>query len=283
MKPCLPPYDLSPWPLYYLDVCVSTMDESRALAAEGAVAGTLVVADRQTLGRGRGQARRWEAEAGEALLCTLLLRYPSLARMPKALTLRLGLAVRRAILSMLPELAGRLLVKWPNDVMLDGRKCCGILCEGSDGRVHAGIGLNLLQASFPPPLADTATSVLLATGRKLERWELLRALLRECAPFIEGAAEALEGGAAVDGAEAGTMDGAEDARATPEDWKAELESCLYRRGERVRFAPGAADSGQYISGTLEGVDEEGRLLIREDGADAARAFISGECLFISLP
>jgi BirA family biotin operon repressor/biotin-[acetyl-CoA-carboxylase] ligase len=134
-------------PRLHLRETASTNDRARALAAAGAPHGTLVTASLQTAGRGR-QGRSWSAPAGRALLCSLLLRdYDPL------LPLRAGLAVA--------DLAGPgALVKWPNDVLLDGRKVAGILVEArpQDGWAVLGIGVNVAidVADLPPELRDRA-------------------------------------------------------------------------------------------------------------------------------
>jgi BirA family transcriptional regulator, biotin operon repressor / biotin---[acetyl-CoA-carboxylase] ligase len=120
----------------------STNRRARELAATGAPHGTLVTAGVQTAGRGR-QGRRWEASAGSALLCSLVLR-----ELDALLSLRAGLAVA--------DVAGAAArVKWPNDVLLDGRKVAGVLVEGRphEGWAVVGIGVNVAAA---PDLPDAA-------------------------------------------------------------------------------------------------------------------------------
>jgi BirA family biotin operon repressor/biotin-[acetyl-CoA-carboxylase] ligase len=119
-------------PRLHLRETDSTNERARELAEAGAPHGTLVTAGVQTAGRGR-QGRRWEAPAGTALLCSLLVR-----RFDELLSLRAGLAVADVA-------GGEALVKWPNDVLLDGRKVAGILVEGrpQDGWAAVGIGINV--------------------------------------------------------------------------------------------------------------------------------------------
>ena len=119
-------------PRLHLRETDSTNERARALAAAGAPHGTLVTAAAQTAGRGR-QGRRWEAPAGTALLCSLVLRAHD-----HLLSLRAGLAVA--------DVAGPTArVKWPNDVLLEGRKVAGVLVEGrpQDGWAVLGIGVNV--------------------------------------------------------------------------------------------------------------------------------------------
>ena len=119
-------------PRLHLRETGSTNERARELADAGAPHGTLVTASVQTAGRGR-QGRRWEAPAGTALLCSLLVH-----RFDDLLSLRAGLAVADAA-------GAEALVKWPNDVLLDGRKVAGVLVEGrpSGGWAVVGIGINV--------------------------------------------------------------------------------------------------------------------------------------------
>jgi BirA family biotin operon repressor/biotin-[acetyl-CoA-carboxylase] ligase len=134
-------------PRLHLRATTSTNDRARELAQAGAPHGTLVTAAQQTAGRGR-QGRTWSAPPGRALLLSVVLRDP-----PPLLPLAAALAVA--------EVAGRdAQIKWPNDVLLDGRKVAGILAEGrpQDGWAVLGVGLNvaLRIEDLPPELHDSA-------------------------------------------------------------------------------------------------------------------------------
>ena len=158
-------------PRLHLRETDSTNERARELAGRGAPHGTLVTAGAQTAGRGR-QGRRWEAPPGTALLCSLIVR-----RYDALLSLRAGLAVA--------EVAGAdALVKWPNDVLLDGRKVAGVLVEGrpQDGWAVVGIGVNVAvePAALGPELSERAGTLgrprsaveptLAELLRALERW-----------------------------------------------------------------------------------------------------------------
>jgi BirA family biotin operon repressor/biotin-[acetyl-CoA-carboxylase] ligase len=134
-------------PRLHLRTTTSTNDRARELASGGAPHGALVTAEEQTAGRGR-QGRTWVAPAGSSLLLSLVLRDADLL-----LPLRAGLAVA--------DLAGpAALVKWPNDVLLDGRKVAGVLVEArpQEGWAVLGIGVNaaLDIDELPPELRETA-------------------------------------------------------------------------------------------------------------------------------
>jgi BirA family transcriptional regulator, biotin operon repressor / biotin---[acetyl-CoA-carboxylase] ligase len=149
----------------------STNTRACELAGQGAPHGTLVTAAEQSSGRGR-QGRTWSAPAGRALLCSLIIRDPS-----RLLPLAAGVAVA--------EVAGAgARLKWPNDVLIDGRKVAGILVEGRPQERWAvlGVGLNvaLREADFPPELSGRAATLglepeaieptLAVLLQALERW-----------------------------------------------------------------------------------------------------------------
>jgi BirA family transcriptional regulator, biotin operon repressor / biotin---[acetyl-CoA-carboxylase] ligase len=136
----------------------STQDTLHQLAQTGAPAGTAVVAREQTLGRG-SRGREWHSPAG-GLWLSVLCRPPEELAM-EVLSLRVALAVSAALERACPGIA--LQIKWPNDLMLAGRKLGGILCEarwqgGRPGWVAAGLGLNVANP-IPDPLADSAISL----------------------------------------------------------------------------------------------------------------------------
>jgi BirA family transcriptional regulator, biotin operon repressor / biotin---[acetyl-CoA-carboxylase] ligase len=147
----------------------STLDEAHALAADGAPAGTLVLADRQTAGRGRS-GRRWASPSGSGLWLSLVER-PSDPAAVEVLSLRLGLRAARALD---PFAEASVHVKWPNDLYLDGRKLAGILVEARwraarPDWVAVGFGLNV------SPPADVPAAAGLRPGSA--RVEVLQALI----------------------------------------------------------------------------------------------------------
>lgn len=154
----------------------STQALAFALAADGAADGTAVLADSQSAGRGR-RGRAWLDEPGASLLVSVVLR-PRLE--PVGLPL-LSLAAAVAVAEALAQVAGvAARLKWPNDVLVGGRKIAGILLEsrlGPPPTVVVGIGVNLTQRTFPPSLRAGATSVALETDRPVARETLLDALL----------------------------------------------------------------------------------------------------------
>jgi BirA family biotin operon repressor/biotin-[acetyl-CoA-carboxylase] ligase len=186
-------------PRLHLRATTSTNDRARELAAGGAPHGALVTAGRQSAGRGR-QGRTWSAPAGSALLLSLVLR-----ELPALLPLLAGLAVA--------EVSGPAArVKWPNDVVVEGRKVGGILVEArpQEGWAVLGIGLNvaLRVEDLPPELHATAGTLGLAPGDlepTLER--LLRALERALGLSAAAALDAYRARDALRGREVAWADG----------------------------------------------------------------------------
>ena len=175
-------------PIRHLASVASTMDEAARWAAEGAPHGAVVVAERQHGGRGR-HGRVWASAPGQSLLLTVVLR-PSLpAERIGLIPLAAGLAVAETAAAFGADAR----IKWPNDVRVEGRKLAGVLAETTwtGGRPHAllGIGLNVAQDAFPPPLDGTATSLLLATGQPVPRLAPLEPLLVRLGDML-GQAEA---------------------------------------------------------------------------------------------
>jgi BirA family transcriptional regulator, biotin operon repressor / biotin---[acetyl-CoA-carboxylase] ligase len=158
-----------------LPTVTSTLDIVHELAAEGAPAGTVVVADEQVMGRGR-EGRRWLSPPGAGLLLGYLHRARGRGEsLAGVLALRVGLAVGAALASLGVEVG----LKWPNDVVLRDRKAGGILCEARSvpvgGWVAVGIGLNV-RSPVPREVADHAAA--LGDGRPdLTRVAVLEALL----------------------------------------------------------------------------------------------------------
>jgi BirA family biotin operon repressor/biotin-[acetyl-CoA-carboxylase] ligase len=157
----------------------STQSVLARLAQGGAPEGTVVTAAHQTAGRGRHGHQWWDAP-GAALLCSILLRPPVPVSRAPQLSLVAGLAVAEA----LDEAAGvAARIRWPNDVLIDGRKVSGILPDavsGADGGVAyvlLGIGVNVNQDVFPADLAALATSLYLLTGQRRDVGDLLRPLM----------------------------------------------------------------------------------------------------------
>lgn len=232
----------------------STMDDARKLAKTGFPPGTVIVADAQSSGRGRFEDRQWRAEPGEGLLATLFLG-PEAARIP-GLPLRIGLAICRA-LGMLGVRLGKgsfsaPALKWPNDVLLGGRKVAGILCEASPDGTFIGFGINVGMTGFPPELERKATSLALAMGTEadtLDRFRILELVLDQISMVL-----------------------------VESSWREEAESILWKKGEKLRFQNGLPETGEVIEGRLVGLDPSGALLIDSGGPSGPAAYAAGELI-----
>ena len=160
------------------DIVDSTQTIALALADTGAADGTTVIADYQNEGRGR-RGRSWYAPPGTALLASIVVRPRVEPRDLPLYSFAAALATADTV-ERLAAVAPRL--KWPNDVLVGGRKVSGILLDsrtapGCAPVVAIGIGLNLRQTSFPPELEPRATSLLIETGRAIATEDALDALL----------------------------------------------------------------------------------------------------------
>jgi BirA family biotin operon repressor/biotin-[acetyl-CoA-carboxylase] ligase len=232
--------------LHLLADAESTNDEAKRAAKSGAPHGSVWVAEVQTKGRGR-QGRLWVSPPGENLLFSVLLRLDCPpARLPP-LALVAGLAVRDAVARAAPKAQPKL--KWPNDVLVVGRKIAGVLVEAtlSGKRVEAvvvGIGINVHTRVFPEELEDRATSVGLVAEAPLDRGVLL-------ADVLEG----LDHDMAL-AADRGL--GLVHARLTAADALV---------GTRVR--------AEGVEGVARGIDLEGQLVIERDDGVRVRV-ASGE-------
>lgn len=152
----------------------STMLDAERLAAAGASAGTVVGAEMQRAGQAR-LGRPWHSPAGKGLYFTAILRLELPPQRVPAVTLALGVAVADVI-QLRTGLECDL--RWPNDVLVNGRKVCGILTQLHNGAILAGVGLNVNQTEFPAELRGIATSLRIESGEEYEREALLAGLLR---------------------------------------------------------------------------------------------------------
>ena len=185
---------------------------------------------------------------------TILLRYGEISAIPKAITLKTGLAVSLAVEDLAPALSGQVLVKWPNDVMVGSRKVAGILTESDGNNVYIGVGVNVAQREFPEEYRSKAGSIIQACPDLDEnaRFVLLEKILFRLYEEIETALN--------------------------ETWRERILQRLYKSGETVGFAEGAAGSGNLVEGVLSGLGLNGELLIIPKGEKKERAFVTGELL-----
>ena len=219
-------------------------------AAGGEPEGTVLVAEQQTAGRGRG-GHTWESAQSVGIYCSVILRPVLSPADSLLLSLVAGIAVSQAVqqtTGLSPDL------RWPNDALLDGRKFCGILTEmnAEPTRVRyvvVGIGINVNQTSFPTELERVATSLRIESGREWSRVELTSALLKS----LDGEYRRL------------TSEGASARTAILREFE---ERSSFARSRYVRVE----EDGGY-DGVTEGLDERGFLLVRTN--DSLRTVLSG--------
>lgn len=164
----------------------STNIQARKQAEAGAPHGTLVVAERQDGGKGR-RGRGWESPSGVGIWMSILLRPQISSLSASMLTLVMALAAEKGI----REAAGlKSQIKWPNDLVLNKKKICGILTEMSTElteiqHVVIGIGINVNQTEFPPEIATAATSLYLESGRRFQRSRIIAKIMKAFEEYYE--------------------------------------------------------------------------------------------------
>jgi len=217
----------------------STNRVAMELGFAGEPQGTLVVAEEQSAGRGRA-GRTWHSERASGIYASFLLR-PKLSPADAPLiTLLAGLSAREAVRQQTGCLAD---LRWPNDLLLNGKKLGGILTEmhAEPGRIHfavVGIGLNVNQTRFPEKLASAATSLRMETSRMHSRLELLLRLIQQ----FEGDYDRFS------------------ARGAASILSEFAAASSFAEGKRVRIT----DGSESFIGTTAGLEPNGLLRVRRD-------------------
>lgn len=227
--------------VFYKDTTDSTNTWAKQVAEQGAPEGAVMVADMQTAGKGR-RGRGWISLPGQAVYMSLILRPDILPEQASMVTLILGLSTAQA----LDELLGlEAKIKWPNDVVLSGKKICGILTEMSTqmdcvNYLVAGIGINVNMTGFPEEIHDKATSLRIEKGEKIRRAPVIARVL---ACFTKNYGEFLK---------TGDLTGLMEA----------YNELLINRGRPVRVM----EPRREYDGISGGINDKGELLVtKEDG------------------
>ncbi len=220
--------------IHTYDTVDSTNDIALQMARDGAPEGTAIIAQRQLKGRGR-RGRKWLDEPGESVLMSVILRPPTPPDTFHELSFMASLALAEHLRSQYDIQA---CLKWPNDVLVNGRKVAGILLEMDPGSkaVVVGIGINVNQHEFAPHISATATSIMLETGCRHEvaraAKSLARAVLAEYEAYLASGFKEIR-----------------------ERWRKYMWG--FGRQAEVRT------EGGVIRGEIAGIDEAGALLIRD--------------------
>ena len=238
----------------FLSEVGSTNDVAKQWAGHGAAEGTVVVAEAQTRGRGR-QGRRWASIPGKSLLFSLILRPPFPPQGWPLITLATAVAVARTCESFGIGVG----IKWPNDLVVQGRKLCGILAETVPGKdkmtpVVVGIGVNLTQTrkDFPRELRRIATSLFLVSGRRIVRHRFLQKLLLELERAYEHLSE-------------------RDAQGILSEWR--RRSVTLGKQVRVEQTTG------ILAGIAMDIDRSGALLVKTPKGRLEKVF-SGDVVMV---
>jgi BirA family biotin operon repressor/biotin-[acetyl-CoA-carboxylase] ligase len=223
----------------------STMTLAARLAHDGCLSGTIVGADGQVAGIGR-HGHAWHSEAEAGLYVSIVLRLPIGTNDLPVVMLALGLAAQEAIAEVTGLAAD---LRWPNDVMIAGRKCAGILAQLEGNAVVAGIGINVNHTVFPAEIEPLATSLKLEGKRGVSREDLLVALVRS----IEASCKVL------------TADGPSAIL------NMFTHASSFVQGRRVRVEK----DGAMIEGVTCGLNPSGFLVVREDDGKESTIFAGG--------
>ena len=229
----------------------STNTVAMRMAERGEPHGALVLAEEQTGGRGRA-GRSWVSEKSTGIYCTILLRPPIPPAHAPLLTLVAGLAARDAAAEDLDSAPD---IRWPNDLLVGGKKFGGILTEmhAEPDRIHyavVGIGINVNQSKMPAEIADIATSLKIETRKSHSRLELLVRMLHHFNRYYE---QFLASGA-------------------QPILRRFAEVSSYFRGKRVRITT----HSETFTGTTAGLEASGVLRVARDDGKGTELILSGD-------
>lgn len=236
--------------IVYKNQVDSTNTLAKKLAEEGIGHGTIVLADQQMVGKGR-RGRSWESPFGTGIWMSIVLRPEIHPRNASMITLVMAMSVSEAIeevTNLKPE------IKWPNDILVNNKKVCGILTEmnaemTSVNHIVVGVGVNVNTKNFSPELADMATSLRIEEKKEINRLLLAEKIIKSFEAKYEAFIKY------------------EDLR----DLKEEYESKLINIGKQVRILQPSGD----LTGQALGINEEGELLVKKADGDIL-AIYAGE-------
>lgn len=221
-------------PVYYIDKTKSTMKlaEEHNSSSISVFSGTVFMAGMQTAGRGRIPGRVWEASKNKNLLFTLILSGVETGGCPLPIVVGLGIS---KYLEKYHNV--RSTIKWPNDILISGRKIAGIIIESGSNFFNIGIGLNINQTEFPESLIRSATSLSIEKNKDFDLLSELELILNEIKKII-----------------------------VLDSWHTEITARLHNLGKEVSINTGIPEQEKTITGTVEGLGTAGQLLLRSKGS-----------------
>ena len=229
---------------YHFDTIDSTNTFAKQIAAQGCSHGTLVVAEKQEAGIGR-RGRSWSSEKGAGIYMSLVLRPELKTDEASMLTLVAAISVAKAIRSLLEDARTNpsVWIKWPNDIVINGKKICGILTELSLKQreidfIVIGIGINVGNKTFPEEISSIASSILLESGVHVEKKILIRFVWQQFETYYEQFSKW------------------KDLR----EIRKEYEELLINKNKKVRVLD---PLGEY-EGIAKGITNTGELLVETD-------------------
>jgi BirA family transcriptional regulator, biotin operon repressor / biotin---[acetyl-CoA-carboxylase] ligase len=220
-------------PVFYINETQSTMKLVEEYGSSNPiVSGSVFIAGKQTVGRGRIPGRKWEAKKDKNLLFTLVLSKEHMGVNPLPIVVGLGISI---YLEKYHQLEPQ--IKWPNDIYIRGRKISGIIIESRKGIYNIGIGLNINQSEFPGFLSETATSLLIENKHTFDLYSELGSVLIELKTVLGNNL-----------------------------WQKEINSRLYNIGKKVSISAGITGNEEIITGIIEGVGSRGQLILNCKGS-----------------
>lgn len=226
----------------YYDSVTSTNDVLYNMACEGADNGTVLIADRQTKGKG-SYGRTWFSEKGDNIYCSLLLKTQLSEREASIFSIATAIGIQYVLDR---TMRNKVWIKWPNDIISNKRKICGILSEVHKSSLYGfliiGFGINVNQIDFPDEIRDKASSLQLLEHHKFDKEQLLEQILTELEHIYEVCLREKDLGKYVE----------------------EINSCLIRKDEEVFLLKGSRQEKVWLNavnkdGSLSVTDQEGEI------------------------
>ena len=227
-------------PVYYIEKTKSTMKLAEEYCSSSVpllpqphpLSGTVIMAGIQTAGRGRVPGRRWEASRGKNLLFTLILSGAEMERNPLPIVIGLGIS---NYLKKHHQVKST--IKWPNDILVEGRKIAGIIIESRNNFFSIGIGVNINQVEFPDLPIHSATSLSIEKNKKFDLFSELELILNEIKKTL-----------------------------VKDSWQKEITARFHNFGKEVSISTGIPGQEKTITGIIEGIGTAGQLLLKRGGA-----------------